>query len=176
MGKAEDGTKTKHILKYGLVLILPTAFLLVYGFAAGGEPPEWLLGATFCLGFLVLAFLERKHLNDGISEKIFKTLLVAIVAVGIGFMTYHCVNRLGKTPASAYDATVTEVLVNRGKVTVYFMDPYGTEKTTDYFEWNNFKVFPDEANEIQAGDTIHITEYSALFGVNYCGILTKAEP
>ncbi len=159
--------------KYCIVWIVTTTLTLIYGFIIGGELADYLLIIMFSICFSVLAILNRKQYEKNGVRKVIKTMLVSIVMVALSAYIYYGVNRLGNTPTTTYETTVTDVFYNRGgTIDLYFNDPSGNEKYAEHFDLNHLKFVLEEDDTIKKEDTIQINEYTGLFGIEYCVLVS----
>lgn len=148
----------KKAVKYIISAAVAAAYIFIYGFAVGGETGFWFVFPLFTILFIIMSIFNYKD-NPGMLKKTIRAILTPVIVVAVSMVMYSAINQTKADLAAEYDAVVTD----RVKSTVYFYTPDGNEKQVAL----NTAIIVPEDEIIHIGDTIHIREYTGLFGVNF---------
>lgn len=151
----------KKSIKYLTVVAVTVAYIFLYGFTVGGDPGGWFLAVLFTILFLLVGIFHYKDKSKPM-RKIGGSILTCALAVGVAVVLYISINGVHADLIAEYDTEITEI--SRG--TAVFLDPSGAEKHARLRD--NRIILSDSEKIAELGDTIHIREYSGLFGAGFC--------
>ena len=159
----------KRLLIYPILLLITFAIFLVYGFIFGGEFPIWLTAPFIFLNVLVLCVFNFRGSKEKPLNKLMMYFIISFVLVFLCVFAYNGVNELGRTKLYSYESTVYySTSVRGGKYLVKVKDPDGNEQALERFDANLLSpVLADDEYIDYTNETIKVTVYSGLFGIEY---------